>query len=292
MLPEVHLGWHCCAPATNPENYRPLVGEALIDELKALAKALAGVRICQINATAAGGGVAELLGRQVPLLRALGLKVEWRLIHGDPAFFALTKRLHNALQGAALELTAALQEAYLARNRTCAAMLAEHYDVYMVHDPQPAALRYFAPHSTGRWIWRCHIDSSTPNPQVWAFLKPYIEAYDAAVFTLREFCPPDLHGPRLAFIPPAIDPLSTKNMALPQELCRQVLADAGVDLRRPLLLQVARFDPWKDPLGVIAAYRLVKARRPEVQLALVGGHGRGRSRGLDHAGDHQPRSGL
>jgi trehalose synthase len=270
MLPEVHLGQHCCAPSTHLDNYRSLVGDALIDEIQALAQALAGVRICQINATAAGGGVAELLGRQMPILRALGVDAEWRLIHGDPAFFALTKSFHNALQGGKLDLTETIKQTYMERNRACAAMLEESYDVYIVHDPQPAALRFFAQATTAHWIWRCHIDSSTPHPQVWDFLKPYVEVYDAAVFTLADFCPADLHGPRIVFIPPAIDPLSTKNMELPGELPQQVLADSGVDLHRPLLLQVSRFDPWKDPLGVIQAYRLVKAQRPEVQLALVG----------------------
>jgi trehalose synthase len=270
MLPEVRLGRYCCAPSTHPDNYRPLVGDALIDEIQDLARELTGVRVCQINATAAGGGVAELLGRQVPILRALGVDAEWHLIHGDANFFALTKSFHNALQGAELDLTEAVQQTYLDRNRTCAGMLETSYDVYIVHDPQPAALRSFAGDTRAPWIWRCHIDSSTPNPHVWGFLKPYIAAYDAAVFTLPAFCPPDLQGPRLAFIPPAIDPLGTKNMDLPEDLPRRVLADAGVDLRRPLLLQVSRFDPWKDPLGVIQAYRLVKAERPEVQLALVG----------------------
>ena len=270
MLPEVRLGRHCCAPSTNPDNYRPLVGDAMIDEIRTLAQDLAGVRVCQINATAAGGGVAELLGRQIPLLRALGIDAEWRLIHRNPAFFALTKSFHNALQGAALELTDTVRDLYLNRNRDCAAMLDDTYDVYIVHDPQPAALRAFAGDQRARWIWRCHIDSSTPNAQVWGFLKPYVEAYDATVFTLPEFCPPDLHGPRLVCIPPAIDPLSTKNMPLPDGLPQRVLADAGIDLHRPLLLQVSRFDPWKDPLGVIRVYQLVKAQCPEVQLALVG----------------------
>lgn len=218
MLPEVHLGRHCCAPSTHPDNYRPLVGDALIDEIQTLAKELAGVRVCQINATAAGGGVAEFLGRQVPSLRALGVDVEWRLIHGSPDFFALTKSFHNALQGAELELTEAVKQTYQQRNRDCAAMLDASYDVYIVHDPQPAALRYFARDRNARWIWRCHIDSSTPNPDVWDFLAPFVAEYDAAVFTLAEFCPPDLHGPRLVFIPPAIDPLGTKNMTLPGDL--------------------------------------------------------------------------
>jgi trehalose synthase len=120
------------------------------------------------------------------------------------------------------------------------------------------------------WIWRCHIDSSEPNPEVWAFLRPFIEDYDVVVFTMPDFLPPDLQVDRVAFIAPVIDPLSTKNMELPLEICRRVLADSGLDLHRPILLQVSRFDPWKDPLGVIRVYRLVKERMPDVQLALIG----------------------
>jgi len=270
MLPQVALGRHCCAQSTNPDNYRPLVGDELIDEIQDLARSLAGVRICQINATAAGGGVAELLGRQIPVLQAMGVHADWRLIHGDPAFYEVTKAFHNALQGGSLDLTETVKQTYLDRNRACAEMIEEPYDVYFVHDPQPAALKHFARSNKARWIWRCHIDSSEPNAQVWSFLKPYIEEYDAAVFTMEEFCPPDLKVDKTLFIPPAIDPLSTKNMDLPDEICKRVLADSGIDLLRPLILQVSRFDPWKDPLGVIRAYRLVKEKRPEVQLALVG----------------------
>ena len=270
MLPRVVVGRHCCAQSTNPDNYRPLVGDALIDELMRIAKSLAGVRVCQINATAAGGGVAELLGAEIPILQAMGVNADWRLIHGDAPFFEVTKAFHNALQGADLDLTETIKQTYLDRDRACAEMIEGAYDVYVVHDPQPAALRHFAKANSARWIWRCHIDSSAPNPHVWSFLKPFIEEYDAVVFTMKDFCPPDLKASRTVFIPPAIDPLSTKNMDIPEEICKRALANSGVDLNRPLLLQVSRFDPWKDPLGVIKAYRLVKEKRPEVQLALVG----------------------
>jgi trehalose synthase len=252
------------------DNYRPLVGDELIDEMQQLARSLAGIRICEINATAVGGGVAELLGRQMPVLQAMGVQADWRLIHGDAPFFEVTKAFHNALQGAELELTETIKETYLDRDRACAEMIEAAYDVYIVHDPQPAALRHFVKQNKARWIWRCHIDSSEPNPDVWSFLRPYIEAYDAVVFTMEEFCPPDLRALRKVFIAPAIDPLSTKNMGLPEEICRRAIADSGIDLNRPLLLQVSRFDPWKDPLGVIQAYRLVKEKIPEVQLVLVG----------------------
>ncbi len=270
MLPQVVVGHHCCAQSTNPDNYRPLVGDDLVDELVSLAKSLAGVRLCQINATAAGGGVAELLGAEIPILDAMGVDADWRLMHGDAPFFEVTKAFHNALQGADLNLTETIKQTYLDRDRACAEMIEGDYDVYIVHDPQPAALKHFVRKNNARWIWRCHIDSSEPNPQVWRFLKPFIEEYHAVVFTMKEFCPPDLNSTRSVFIAPAIDPLSTKNMGLPEELCKRALANSGIDLKRPLLLQVSRFDPWKDPLGVIKAYRLVKEKRPEVQLALIG----------------------
>lgn len=270
MLPKVAVGLHCCAPSTNVENYRALVGDSLVDEIQQLSRDLKRVRICQINATASGGGVAELLGRQIPLYHALGLQVDWRIIHGDRDFFAVTKGLHNALQGAEFRVTTSIAEEYLEHNRVSAEMLDSSYDVYVIHDPQPAALRHFKEHDGGKWIWRCHIDSSEPNPEVWEFLRPYVEEHDAAVFTMPAFKPPDLNLRHVVFIPPAIDPLATKNMELPHDLCRRVVADAGLDLRRPILLQVSRFDPWKDPLGVIEAYRLVKEKRPGVQLALVG----------------------
>lgn len=270
MLPQIAVGRHCCAQATDIDNYRPLVGNDVVDEIHELSRELNGVRICQLNATSGGGGVAELLARMIPLYQALDMSVDWRIIHGDKEFFTVTKSFHNALQGAEVELTDAVRDEYLAHNQQSAEMLDSDYDVYLVHDPQPAAVRHFAKQNHDRWIWRCHIDSSQPDTDVWEFLRPYIEDYDAAVFTMEEFCPPDLEMKRIVYIPPAIDPLSTKNMELPYDLCRRVVADSGLNLREPILLQVSRFDPWKDPLGVIESYRLVKEKRPGVQLALVG----------------------
>ena len=169
MLPQVIIGRHCCAQSTNPDNYRPLVGDDLIDELTTLAKSLAGVRICQINATAAGGGVAELLNAEIPILTAMGVNADWRLIHGDAPFLEVTKVFHNALQGADLDLTETIKQTYLDRDRACAEMIEGSYDVYVVHDPQPAALKHFAKANKARWICRCHIDSSEPNPKSGAF---------------------------------------------------------------------------------------------------------------------------
>ena len=271
MLPKVSVGRHVGATSMNIDSYRPLVGDELIDELLALARRLKGVRICHLNSTSFGGGVAELLSRYLPLLQALGLSADWRIIHGSPDFFAVTKAFHNALQGARCELTEKDQAIYLQVNEQSAKLIGRDYDVYIVHDPQPAAIRRFMGANQTKWIWRCHIDSSSPAPNVSQFLKPFIEGYDALVFTMAEFLLPGIQIKRVAFIPPAIDPLATKNMELPIDLCKRAMADSGIDLARPLLVQVSRFDPWKDPMGVIRAYRLVKEAIPGIQLALIGG---------------------
>ncbi|OGL11586.1 MAG: glycosyl transferase family 1 [Candidatus Rokubacteria bacterium RIFCSPLOWO2_02_FULL_73_56] len=270
MLQKVSIGRHCYAPSANVENHRALVGDDLVDEIAALARDLKGVRIAHVNSTAFGGGVAELLARHLPVLQALGVTAEWRLIHGEPEFFTVTKAFHNALQGAHYDLGERERNLYLEANRQAAQLLEHEYDVIVVHDPQPAALRHFAGARGAKWIWRCHIDSSAADATVREFLAPFIAEYDALVFTMAEFLLPGLDGGRAAFIAPAIDPLATKNMDLPLDVCRRAIADSGVDVNRPLLVQVSRFDPWKDPLGAIHAYRLVKQEVPDVQLALIG----------------------
>jgi trehalose synthase len=270
VLPKVSVGRRCGAIIANVESYRLLISDELFDEIVALARELRGVRICHINSTAFGGGVAELLTRYLPALQALGVSADWRLIHGRPEFFTVTKAFHNALQGADYDLRDAEQSLYLEVNEQSAALLDNDYDVFVVHDPQPAAIRHFTGARGAKWIWRCHIDTSAPNERVSRFLRPFIAEYDAMIFTMAEFLLPELQAKRMAFIAPAIDPLATKNMDLPRDLCRQAMADAGIDLSRPVLVQVSRFDPWKDPLGVIQVYRLVKAEMPGVQLALIG----------------------
>lgn len=269
MLPQIAIGRHS-AESIQIDNYRQLVGGELVDEILELADELKGLRVCQINATASGGGVAELLSRELPIYRALGIHADWRIIHGDKRFFTVTKQFHNGLQGADFPLTEEMKEEYLKHNEASAGLLEDEYDVYLVHDPQPAALRHFRKKTKAKWIWRCHIDSSAPNRGVWEFLRPFIEAYDGVIFTMEAFRPQDLSTHLVAFIPPAIDPFATKNMDLPHDVCRRAIADSGVDLRKPLLVQVSRFDPWKDPMGVIQAYRLVKEQEPGVQLALIG----------------------
>jgi trehalose synthase len=251
-------------------SYEPLIDDALVAEIRELAGQLRGLRVLHLNSTAYGGGVAELLVSMVGLEQDAGLDVEWRTMGEDEAFFKVTKRIHNALQGQACELTDEERAIYLRCNEAAAEALDGQYDAVIVHDPQPAAVRHVAGPRGARWIWRCHIDTSEPDAAVWAFVEPYIEEHDAAVFTMAQFVPPGLAVARLEFIPPAIDPLSSKNRDLPDDLVRALVGEFGVDAERPLMVQVARFDPWKDPAGVIQAYRLVKAEMPEVQLALIG----------------------
>ncbi|MFI2367339.1 glycosyltransferase [Streptomyces sp. NPDC018833] len=250
--------------------YCPCVGGETVEELRALAAPLDGVRVLHVNATGYGGGVAEILRSEVPLLRDLGVVATWKTISAEQEFFEVTKAIHNGLQGDPHGISNRQWETYLAASAQVAAQLEESYDVVVVHDPQPLALPHLHGRGRATWVWRCHIDSSQPNPGVWARMRPLLADFDAAVFTLGAFVPPDVPVERVEIIPPAIDPLSPKNMPIDDALATSVLDWIGVDTTRPLLVQVSRFDPWKDPLGVIAAYRAVKTHVPAVQLALVG----------------------
>ena len=266
MLQKISLG------VKDIDKYRFLLASELFDEIDSLAGELKGLRLCHINSTPFGGGVAELLFSYIPMVRSLGIHADWQVIRGDRRFFTITKCLHNALQGAPYPLLEqATQRVYLSNNQSNARELDPDYDVFVINDPQPAALRYFCEGMQAKWIWRCHVDSSEPDEEAWQFLRPYIEEYDAAVFTKSDFVPPDLKGPRIAIMPPAIDPLSTKNMPLPKaEVCKSMLDNLGLHKDRPLIVQVSRFDRWKDPFGVINVFRLVREKVPGVQLALVG----------------------
>lgn len=252
------------------DNYRSLVTEEKVEEIMKLARELSGARILHLNATPYGGGVSELLRSEIPILRDLGLHADWKIIFGGEKFFSVTKSFHNALQGAQFVLDDDIKDVYLSYNTRNAQLLEEQYDYIIVHDPQPLALLHFKGSGSCRWLWRCHIDTSQPNQEVWDFLKPFAEEYNAAIFTMDEFVPSGLQVAKIFIIPPAIDPLSPKNMTIPVNLCRRVISWVGVDLQKPLLTQVSRFDPWKDPLGVIDVYRMVKEDIPDLQLALVG----------------------
>jgi trehalose synthase len=264
----------------NPGNksladYRSIVRRELYDEVVTLGERLRGKRVLHVSATSFGGGVAEILYTLVPLMRDVGLDAEWDIMFGSEPFFNVTKSFHNALQGAEYELTVEDRAIFEEYNRMSAEALqksGEEWDIILVHDPQPALLKYFSGglSPATKWIWRCHPDLSTPNREVLDYLVPHIADYDAQIYTMQEYTPPDVHLPGLTLIPPAIDPLSPKNMALSADDARYIVNQFGVDANRPFMVQVSRFDPWKDPLGVIDAYRLVKEQVPDVQLVLIG----------------------
>jgi trehalose synthase len=252
------------------DDYEASSGRETIERLRSLAEPLRGARVLHLNATPYGGGVAEILRSEVPLLRELGLNADWKIITGDKDFFSVTKTMHNALQGHKRSLTDHEKEIYLTYSTRNAHLLEEEYDLIVVHDPQPLAIPQFHGRAGAKWIWRCHIDTSEPNGELWAFLHPYLDDYDAAVFTLQDFVPPAFPVTRVEVIPPAIDPESPKNIELPSKIAERILGWLGVELGKPLVTQVSRFDPWKNQPGVIEAYRMVKEEIPELKLALVG----------------------
>jgi trehalose synthase len=263
VLQPVNLGTKLLA------DYTHIVGRDLADEVRALAEPLKGLRVLHLSATAFGGGVSEILYTLVPLMKDVGLDVEWQVIYGREEFFNATKVMHNALQGNPQDLTEEQWATWEQYNEMNARELSPGWDVCIVHDPQPAALYRLVPDKAAGWVWRCHIDLSTPNPATMARLLPYIKDYPESLFHTEQYVPAGMEG-RVNIVPPAIDPLAPKNMALSPEDAAYVCQQFGIDVDRPMLCQVSRFDPWKDPLGVIDAYRLVKEKVPEVQLALVG----------------------
>jgi trehalose synthase len=205
----------------------------------------------------------------VPQMRDVGLDAHWRVILGREEFFNVTKLMHNSLQGDEQTISEQQWEVFEAYNAMNAQSLDDDWDAIIVHDPQPAALRTNASSRSRIWIWRCHIDLSTPNPETLGRLLPLLREYDKTIWHLDEYVPADMDG-SAQIIPPAIDPLSPKNMALSPEDAAFVCKQFGIDVERPLICQVSRFDPWKDPIGEIDAFRLVREELPDVQLALVG----------------------
>jgi len=265
------------------DRYEEVVGHQEVRRLKLLAERLSGKRVVHVNSTRTGGGVAEILGWMIPLMQQLGLDARWEVIEGTPEFFRVTKAFHNGLQGLPVTLKRSDFDLHYDVNQANARRLDLEADVVFVHDPQPIYLPAFTPAGRVRcWVWRCHIDASQPDRAVWKYLERAIPGYQASIFSMAAFtrrlpCP-------MFLIPPSIDPLSEKNIELPESEVRSekncaipeadrvaTLAQLGVDPDRPLLVQVSRFDRFKDPLGVIAAYRLLKPYHPELQLALAGG---------------------
>ena len=285
MLQEVHVGHKSLA------DYQSMVVKPLVEEIRELAEALKGMRVLHINATSFGGGVAEILYTLVPLMRDVGLDADWRVIMAAQEFYESTKLMHNALQGNPQGLNKAQQDIYEEQSRLATESLGGGFDFIIVHDPQPLLLRHFAGDLGAKWIWRCHIDTSSPNPELARYMLPFVQLYDAAIFSMDKYVFEGLDIPIKVYMP-AIDPLSTKNMVLSPEDADYVVSQFGVEPGPPLLLQVSRFDPWKEPLGVIDAYRLVKKEFASVQLALVGSMATDDPEGwafftktVEHAGD-------
>jgi trehalose synthase len=266
LLQEVALGHKSLT------DYTHVVGKDLTEQIRQLAEPLKGKRVLHVSATAFGGGVSEILYTLVPLMRDVGVDAHWHVIFGKEEFYNATKLLHNSLQGAEETLSDEQWEIFDEINQINAEGLQGEWDVVIVHDPQPIGLLRGAKAKGDKWIWRCHIDLSTPNPAPIARLLPMIEEYDASVWHMEQYVPADMgrHREAVRICPPAIDPLSPKNMAFSPEDAAFVCRQFGIDVDRPLITQVSRFDPWKDPIGVIDAYRQVTEQVPEAQLAMVG----------------------
>jgi trehalose synthase len=250
------------------DDYQSIVGAAAIEELRYLARDLKGKTLKMVNSTAVGGGVAEMLNRLVPLLGELEVATHWDVITGGNDFFEVTKAFHNALHGGAYELTRHAQEIFLTYNEQNRQRMQFNEDIIVIHDPQPAALIRARQDGPARWVWRCHIDLSNPNPQVWGFLRPFIEQYHAAIFSSQSFAR-QLPIPQYLFYP-CIDPLSEKNKPLDESFVQKVCDECGIDRSRPVVTQVSRFDRLKDPVGVVQAFKLAR-KYVDCQLVLAGG---------------------
>lgn len=254
------------------EAYAEVVGGEVMDHLRQLAKPLEGMRVVHVNSTRVGGGVAEILDKLVPLKRELGIDARWEVIEGNTDFYRCTKCFHNGLQGNETLVPEALLRVFEETNRQNAEKLApalKDADVVFVHDPQPAPILEYMPKRKGKWIWRCHIDVSRPYRPIWKYLRRFVSPYDASIFSLAAFSQSLPHPEYL--IPPSIDPLSDKNVDLDPAEVAAVHEEFGLDPERPLVAQISRFDRFKDPVGVIAAYRLAKGFLPSLQLVLAGG---------------------
>ena len=255
-------------PPPKLDDYEPIIGRPELDELRFLARYLRGKSVKMVNSTAVGGGVAEILNRLIPLMNELEVPTKWEVITGGNDFFEITKGFHNALHGGEYNLTKEARDIFMTYNEQNRARMEFVEDLFVIHDPQPAGLIRSKERNRGRWIWRCHIDLSNPHPDVWGFLRPMVEEYDAAIFSSPAFSR-QLGVPQYLFYP-CIDPLSEKNKDLDEACIQKVCDDFGIDRSRPIVTQISRFDRLKDPVGVIEAYKLAK-KYVDCQLVLAGG---------------------
>jgi trehalose synthase len=250
------------------KDYEQYVGSEVIEELQLVARRLSGVVVQNINSTAVGGGVAEILMRMVPLLQELGVNAQWDVIKGGERFFEVTKKMHNALHGQHVDFSKEEIDLFVETNEMNARDMNLHGDIMFIHDPQPCGLVRRKSDLGRKWIWRCHIDFSRPDPFTWKFLKEYIEQYDMSVFSAPSFAR-ELSIPQ-ALISPSIDPLSDKNRELPQETIDSILEQFKIDKSRPIVTQISRFDYLKDPVGVVQVFRKIR-KYIDCQLVLAGG---------------------
>ncbi|MBO8175242.1 MAG: glycosyltransferase [Thermococcus sp.] len=250
--------------------YSSVVGENEIDKIRQKAEKFQGSSVVNVNSTAYGGGVAEILHNLIPLMRNLGIDARWFVIEGTDEFFKVTKSFHNALQGnKELKLTEDMKKLYLDINKKNSEDFdLSVFDYVVIHDPQPASLIEFY-EKKQPWIWRCHIDLSDPNMEFWNFLRQFVEKYDRYIFHMPEYAQSDLDKDKVVIMPPSIDPLSEKNIELKESEILKILEKFDVDPDRPKITQVARFDPWKGVFDAIEVYRKVKEKIPDVQLLLV-----------------------
>ncbi len=248
-------------------DYKDVVGRDVVGELYTLASHVGNRSIKMVNSTAVGGGVAEMLHRVVPLLNELGIETRWEVIKGGADFFDVTKAFHNALQGKEEYFEQEVFKTYLAYNEMNYQEMSFDEDLIVIHDPQPAALIKWQKKRKNKWVWRCHIDMSHPNQQVWDFLRPYVELYDAAIFSSPLFSP-QLKIPQYRFYP-AIDPLADKNRELDGDYIDSVLQKYEIPRDKPIVTQISRYDPWKDPVGVIKAFKMAQ-RHVDCRLLMVG----------------------
>jgi trehalose synthase len=249
-------------------SYEELLGKKVVDTVKKKAKEFTNKSILHVNATKFGGGVAEILQNMVAMMEELELRVNWKTFSAPDSFFQISKKMHNALQGDN-EIKFSPEEVtqFLDQAKDSYDQIQPEEDFVIIHDPQPCPIIKYAEKRKGKWIWRCHIDTSNPNPQSWKLVLPYLQQYDARIFTMRQFAKSELNSP-IFYITPSINPFSTKNKEMDYEQVKTIV-QKYIPLDKPIITQVSRFDPWKDPLGVIDAYKMVKAKVP-VRLALIG----------------------
>jgi trehalose synthase len=247
-------------------NYKDIAGEKAIQDIRIVGEKLNGKKVIHINSTKVGGGVAEILQRLIPLMKDAGIDAEWKTIEGNTEFYKVTKKIHNALHGVIVPINQEMFESYINTNRDNANQLdLDDADFVIIHDPQPAALIKYFPNRKGKWIWRCHIDLTTPDARIWEYLRTFVSEYDAAVFHIEQFAKRELPIKKF-IIPPSIDPLSDKNRDLTDDQIETVLKNYSIEDQKPIITQIGRFDTLKDPQGVVKMHQLLRSQKFFVEI--------------------------